>query len=136
MSEEATGETAALRPVLRDSAVRLKQLAVDGGFRVDEHTGDRMIRALEDTLDSLETRWDSLQKLGTSPPMSSTATANWVSGHMVNTATDGSGLLTRLLEARSEIPTYIEAIRLAKRNYRESDDKVETDLRAVQVPTD
>jgi hypothetical protein len=80
-----------------------------------------MIQSLEGVIDSLTARWNALAKLTQAPPMSTTATARWVSDHMVNTATDAQGLLTQLQQARDEFPTYVEAIKLAKKNYRERD---------------
>jgi hypothetical protein len=104
------------------SGTELKTLAAHGGFAVDETTGDRMIQALQGIVDSLESRWSALQQFQQSPPMSTTATARWVSDLMVHTATDDRGLLTQLQQARSELPTYIEAIKVAKSNYRAQDD--------------
>lgn len=104
------------------SGTELRTLAVNGGFAVDETTGDKMIQALQGIVDSLESRWSALQQFQQSPPMSTTATARWVSDLMVHTATDDRGLLTQLQQARAELPTYIEAIKLAKSNYRAQDD--------------
>jgi hypothetical protein len=104
------------------SGAELRTLAANGGFAVDETTGDKMIQALQGIVDSLESRWSALQQFQQSPPMSTTATARWVSDLMVHTATDDRGLLTQLQQARAELPTYIEAIKLAKSNYRAQDD--------------
>jgi hypothetical protein len=110
-----------LRPRVGLSGAQLKTMASQGGFAVDDTTGDRMIQSLEGVIDSLTARWNALAKLTQAPPMSTTATARWVSDHMVNTATDAQGLLTQLQQARDEFPTYVEAIKLAKKNYRERD---------------
>jgi hypothetical protein len=115
------------------SGVQLKALAVSGGFAVDENTGDRMIQALEGVIDTLTARWSALQQFGQSPQLSTTATAQWVAGHMVNTATDAQGLLTQLQQARDEFPTYIEAIKLAKQNYRSRDQESGTTLARYNV---
>jgi hypothetical protein len=120
MSEEQTSptETARLMPRVVLSGARLKSMAQSGGFAVDDATGDRMIQSLEAVIDTLDQRWQALVKLQQAPPMSTTAAARWVSDHMMNTATDAQGLLTQLQQARTEFPTYIEAIKLAKRNYQ------------------
>ncbi|MEV6896703.1 hypothetical protein [Amycolatopsis sp. NPDC051372] len=99
------------------SGTELKRLAQTGSFAVDDTTGNQMIEALEGVIDTLQARWDALQKLGAAPAMSSTATGRWVSNHMLNTASDAQGLLTQLQAARDEFPTYVEAIKLAKQNY-------------------
>jgi hypothetical protein len=117
------------------SGVRLKEMAVSGSFAVDDSTGNRMIQSLEGVIDSLTARWATLAKVGQTPPMSTTSTAQWVSGHMVNTATDDRGLLTQLQQARDEFPTYIEAIKLAKQNYRETEDTSEQRLRTIHPET-
>src|ERR1700710_2741893 len=105
MSEEdqtaATPRLAAAAPMLRVgtvvpqmaarqalSGVELKRMATQGGFAVDDATGNRMIQSLEGVIDSLAARWRELEKLHESPPMSSTATARWVSPHMQQTAND------------------------------------------------
>lgn len=103
------------------SGIELKELAESGGFAVDETTGERMIRALEDMIDALNERWAALEKLGSVPPLSTTATANWVAQHTVNTASDDRGLLTQLQRAREELPQYVEAIRAAKRSYADTE---------------
>lgn len=115
------------------SGVELKTLASKGGFAVDETTGDRMIQALQGVLDSLEARWASLQQFQQRPQVSTTATAQWVAGHMVNTATDEQGLLTQLQQARSEFPNYIDAITLAKANYRDQDQTTQNKLSSFDV---
>ncbi|MFI7117779.1 hypothetical protein [Amycolatopsis sp. NPDC049868] len=115
------------------SGTQLKRMAVQGGFAVDETTGQEMIRSLQGVIDSLEERWSALTKLQKSPPMSSTATARWVSEHMHGTATDAQGLLTQLQAARAEFPTYIEAIELAQRNYRERDTQNQRDLKRIDT---
>ena len=51
---------------------------------------------------------------------------------MQQTATDEHGLLTQLQQARDEFPTYVEAINLAKRNYRAQDDSVLASMHQVQ----
>jgi hypothetical protein len=118
----------ALAPRIGLSGVQLKTMARQGGFAVDDATGDRMIKSLEGVIDSLTARWRELEKLQASPPMSSTATARWVSTHMQQTANDERGLLTQLQQARDEFPTYIEAINLAKKNYREQDESVSASM--------
>jgi hypothetical protein len=110
------------------SGVELKTLAANGGFAVDETTGNRMVQALQGVIDSLESRWSKLQQFQQTPPMSTTSTAQWVAGHMVSTATDEKGLLTQLQQARAEFPTYIEAINLAKSNYKEQEQFTSTTL--------
>ncbi|WP_410647078.1 hypothetical protein [Amycolatopsis sp. cmx-4-54] len=115
------------------SGTQLKRMAVQGGFAVDETTGQEMIRSLQGVIDSLEERWSALTKLQKSPPMSATATARWVSEHMHGTATDAQGLLTQLEAARAEFPTYIEAIELAQRNYRERDTQNQRDLKQIDT---
>ncbi|WP_158890968.1 hypothetical protein [Amycolatopsis anabasis] len=129
MTEEPSVEPA--ERVRMVSGRQLQRLAVAGGFRVDESTGDRMIQALEGMVDSLNARWAALQKVQQSPPMSTTATANWVSGHMVATAADERGLLTQLQQARAELPRYVEAIRQAKRNYRQHEEGTRAHLKAI-----
>ncbi|EMD30155.1 hypothetical protein [Amycolatopsis azurea] len=123
--------TAAFKPALQGMA--LKRMAMQGGFAVDETTGQEMIRSLQGVIDSLEERWSALTKLQKSPPMSSTATAQWVSQHMHGTATDAQGLLTQLQAARAEFPTYVEAIELAKRNYRERDHENQRNLKQIDT---
>ncbi|HEX6351408.1 hypothetical protein [Actinophytocola sp.] len=103
------------------SGRRLKELATSGGFAIDDNTGNRMIEALEAAIEALESRWSELVKLQETPPMSETPAARWVAQHMVDTAADADGLLTQLNAARTEFPTYVEAIELAKRTYREAE---------------
>ncbi|HEY3710941.1 MAG TPA: hypothetical protein VGL64_16295 [Amycolatopsis sp.] len=107
------------------SGRKMMDLARTGSFAVDDTTGDKMIAALEAVVDTLQQRWSALQKVGETPAMSSTATGQWVAQHMSATANDAQGLLTQLQAARDEFPTYIEAIKLAKKNYsdRESGTK-------------
>jgi hypothetical protein len=114
------------------SGRQLKTMALQGGFAIDDATGDQMIQALEGIIDSLTSRWHALEKLQDTPPLSSTATAQWVSGHMVNTATDAQGLLTQLQQAKNEFPTYVEAIKLAKRNYQDQDESVRVTMTKVK----
>jgi hypothetical protein len=124
MSQDPGSDTAPNAPLQVNrmlSGTELKTLAVNGGFAVDETTGERLIQALQGVIDSLEARWSALQQFQQTPPMSTTSTAQWVAGHMVNTATDEQGLLTQLQQAKAEFPTYIEAINLAKSNYREQE---------------
>ncbi|MDT7729305.1 MAG: hypothetical protein QOI21_5881 [Actinomycetota bacterium] len=131
MSEEdrtGVAPQVALAPRIGLSGAQLKTMARQGGFAVDDATGDRMIKSLEGVIDSLTARWRDLEKLQDSPPMSSTATARWVSAHMQQTANDERGLLTQLQQARDEFPTYIEAINLAKKNYREQDESVRASM--------
>ncbi|WP_236005131.1 hypothetical protein [Amycolatopsis pittospori] len=129
LTEEAVPFTAATRVGL--AGAQLKQMALKGGFAVDDSTGREMIRSLQGVIDSLEERWSELTKLQKQPPMSGTATARWVSGHMYGTANDAQGLLTQLQAARAEFPTYVEAIELAKRNYRERDDENQRTLTRI-----
>jgi hypothetical protein len=113
------------------SGVALRTMAEQGTFAVDDTTGNRMIQSLEGVIDSLTARWASLAKVGQAPPMSTTATAQWVSGHMLNTANDENGLLTQLKQARDEFPTYIEAIKMAKQNYRDTESTSEQKLKSI-----
>jgi hypothetical protein len=108
-------------------------MASSGGFVVDETTGNRMIAALEAALDSLESRWAELEKLQQTPPMSDSPVARWAARHMVDTATDQDGVLTQLRAARREIPTYVAAIRLAKRTYQEQETAIHRQLRALRT---
>ncbi|MBB5854405.1 hypothetical protein ACFQ05_13925 [Amycolatopsis umgeniensis] len=135
MTEEAQELKPAMAwaPTKMLAGVELKRMAVQGGFAVDESTGQEMIRSLQGVIDSLEERWSALSKLQKSPPMSSTATAQWVSQHMHGTATDAQGLLTQLQAARAEFPTYVEAIELAKRNYRERDNENQRNLKRIDT---
>lgn len=114
------------------SGAELKTLATAGGFAVDETTGNRMIQALEDMIDALETRWATLQRLGSSPPLSSTSTAQWAARHTVNTASDDRGLLTQLRQARAELPQYVEAIREAKRAYQNTETSSVSELQRLK----
>jgi len=100
-------------------ARQLKTLAVQGSFAVDDSTGEKMIAALEGVVDALQARWDALQKVGVTPKMSDSPAAQWVSKHMTDTASDQQGLLTQLQAARDAFPTYVEAIKLAKDNYKD-----------------
>jgi hypothetical protein len=63
--------------------------------------------------------------------MSRTATGQWVSAHMVSTAADEHGLVTQLQAARQEFPTYIEAIKVAKQNYRSQDEETRVILESI-----
>jgi hypothetical protein len=65
--------------------------------------------------------------------MSSTATGQWVAQHMSATANDAQGLLTQLQAARDEFPTYIEAIKLAKKNYADRESGTKSTL--THLPT-
>lgn len=103
------------------SGHELKTMATEGGFAVDETTGERMIKALEDILEAINSRWATLSKLEASPQLSSTSTARWVAQHTVETAADERGLLTQLRRAREELPQYIQAIHEAKRRYTDTE---------------
>ncbi|WP_037365105.1 hypothetical protein [Amycolatopsis orientalis] len=100
-------------------ARQLKTLAERGSFAVDDSTGDKMIAALEGVVDALQARWNALEKVGVAPAMSKSPAGQFVSKHMAETARDAQGLLTQLQAARDEFPTYVEAIKLAKKNYKE-----------------
>ncbi|NBH09108.1 hypothetical protein [Amycolatopsis sp. SID8362] len=115
------------------AGAQLKRLAQSGGFAIDDTTGNQLIEALEGVLESLEQRWANLQRLHDAPAMSRTATGQWVSAHMVNTAADDHGLVTQLQAARQEFPTYIEAIRLAKKNYKSREENTRATL--TSLPT-
>jgi hypothetical protein len=127
----ATKAMAAVRVGL--AGAQLKQLAKSGGFAVDDTTGNQLIEALEGVLESLEARWANLQRLHDAPAMSRTATGQWVSAHMVSTAADDHGLVTQLQAARQEFPTYIEAIKLAKQNYKTREETTRSTL--TSLPT-
>jgi hypothetical protein len=113
------------------AGAQLKRLAQSGGFAIDDSTGNQLIKALEGVLESLEARWATLQRLHDAPAMSRTATGQWVSAHMVSTAADEHGLLTQLQAARQEFPTYIEAIKLAKKNYQSREENTRATLAAI-----
>ena len=113
------------------AGTQLKRLAQSGGFAVDDTTGNQLIEALEGVLESLEARWAALQRLHDAPAMSRTATGQWVSAHMVSTAADEHGLVTQLQAARQEFPTYIEAIKLAKKNYQSREEDTRAKLAAI-----
>lgn len=115
------------------SGTELKRLASGGGFAVDETTGNKMIEALQGIVDSLEARWSALEQFRQSPRMGTGATARWVSDLMVRTATDERGLLTQLQAARNELPTYIDAIKLAKANYRSREESTGSTLSTYHV---
>ncbi|HEY3471045.1 MAG TPA: hypothetical protein VGL47_38315 [Amycolatopsis sp.] len=115
------------------AGAQMKRLAQSGGFAVDDTTGNQLIEALEGVLESLEARWAALQRLHDAPAMSRTATGQWVSAHMQNTAGDEHGLLTQLQAARQEFPTYIEAIKLAKQNYKTREETTRATL--TSLPT-
>lgn len=116
MNEEA-------EPVMgeRLGGSQLMAWARAGNFAVDETTGNRMIQSLQGIVDSLTRRAHGLELLRQPSPLSTTATARWVSDHMVRTADDEQGLLTQLDIARQELPKVIEAIETAKRNYQVQD---------------
>ena len=86
-------------------------------------------REAEDEREAL--RWAALQRLHDAPAMSRTATGQWVSAHMVSTAADEHGLVTQLQAARQEFPTYIEAIKLAKKNYQSREEDTRAKLAAI-----
>jgi hypothetical protein len=113
------------------AGAQLKRLAQSGGFAIDDTTGNQLIEALEGVLESLESRWSALQRLHDAPAMSRTATGQWVSAHMVSTAADEHGLVTQLQAARQEFPTYIEAIKLAKKNYQSREEDTRAKLAAI-----
>ncbi|MEU5266662.1 hypothetical protein [Amycolatopsis sp. NPDC021455] len=113
------------------AGAQLKRLAQSGGFAIDDTTGNQLIEALEGVLESLEARWATLQRLHDAPAMSRTATGQWVSAHMVSTAADEHGLVTQLQAARQEFPTYIEAIKLAKKNYQSREENTRATLAAI-----
>ena len=113
------------------AGAQLKRLAQSGGFAIDDTTGNQLIKALEGVLESLEARWATLQRLHDAPAMGRTATGQWVSAHMVGTAADEHGLVTQLQAARQEFPTYIEAIRLAKKNYQSREEDTRATLAAI-----
>ncbi|GAB3168728.1 hypothetical protein GCM10027258_95650 [Amycolatopsis stemonae] len=129
-----TPETKALAAVrIGLAGAQLKRLAQTGGFAIDDTTGNQLIEALEGVLETLESRWSALQRLHDAPAMSRTATGQWVSAHMQNTAGDEHGLLTQLQAARQEFPTYIEAIKLAKKNYKTREETTRSTL--TSLPT-
>lgn len=113
------------------AGAQLKRLAESGSFAVDDTTGNQLIQALEGVLESLEARWATLQRLHDAPAMGRTATGQWVSAHMVSTAADDQGLLTQLQAARQEFPTYIEAIKLGKQNYKSREEDTRATLAAI-----
>jgi hypothetical protein len=125
---QATAMTAAKVGLLGGE---LKKLAEKGGFAVDDTTGDRLIEALEGVLEALEQRWANLQRLHDAPALSRTAAGQWVSSHMVNTAADEHGLLTQLEAARREFPTYVEAIKQAKKNYQSREEETRVTLTSL-----
>ena len=134
LQSATTPETKALSAVRVGLAgAQLKRLAQTGGFAIDDTTGNQLIEALEGVLESLEQRWANLQRLHDAPAMSRTATGQWVSAHMVSTAADEHGLVTQLQAARQEFPTYIEAIKLAKSNYKSREETTRTTL--TSLPT-
>ncbi|WP_442876018.1 hypothetical protein [Amycolatopsis sp. NBC_01480] len=121
----------AFQPML--SGKKMMDMARTGSFAVDDTTGEKMIKALEAVVDTLQQRWSALQKVGETPAMSSTATGQWVAQHMSATANDAQGLLTQLQAARDEFPTYIEAIKLAKKNYADRESGTKSTL--THLPT-
>lgn len=132
MESAATPEARTMAAVRVGLAgAQLKELAKSGGFAIDDTTGNQLIEALEGVLESLEARWATLQRLHDAPAMSRTATGQWVSAHMVSTAADEHGLLTQLQAARQEFPTYIEAIKLAKKNYHSREENTRATLAAI-----
>ncbi|WP_116203889.1 hypothetical protein [Amycolatopsis circi] len=100
-------------------ARQLKVLAERGSFAVDDSTGDKMIAALQGVLDALEAHVQLIEKIAGVPPMSTSPAGVFVSKHMAETARDQQGLVTQLQAANKEFPTYVEAIKLAKKNYKE-----------------
>lgn len=134
MTEDATAQTATRMVQARVglAGAQMKRLATTGGFAVDETTGNELIAALEGVLQTLEARWATLQRFRDNPALSATATGQWVSAHMVSTAADDKGLLTQLEQARAEFPSYIEAIRQAKRNYQAREDESRDQLTAIR----
>ncbi|MGK3201679.1 hypothetical protein [Amycolatopsis sp. MEPSY49] len=130
-TEPAQKAMAAVRVGL--AGAELKKLAQSGGFAIDDTTGNQLIEALEGVLETLEQRWANLQRLHDAPKMSRTATGQWVSAHMVSTAADENGLVTQLQAARQEFPTYIEAIKLAKQNYKTREETTRATL--TSLPT-
>ncbi|MGW7537349.1 hypothetical protein [Amycolatopsis sp. NPDC054798] len=100
-------------------ARQLKTLAERGSFAVDDNTGDKMIAALQGVLDSMEAHVRLMEKIAEVPAMSKSPAGVFVSKHMAETARDQQGLVTQLQAAHKEFPTYVEAIKLAKKNYKE-----------------
>ncbi len=135
LRDELTTGTQALSPafVARTGLAgnQLKQLAESGGFAVDDTTGNRLIEALEGVLETLESRWATLQRLHDAPAMSQTPTGQWVSAQMVSTAADEHGLLTQLQAARQEFPAYVDAIVLAKQNYRSQEENTRATFESI-----
>jgi len=135
MTEDAATAKTAMRTVearIGLEGAQMKRLATSGGFAVDETTGNELIAALEGVLQTLEARWATLQRFRDHPALGDTATAQWVSAHMVATAADEKGLLTQLEQARAEFPAYIEAIRQAKRNYQAREVETRAHLTAIR----
>jgi hypothetical protein len=132
MSDDAVMAARMIKPRIGLAGAQLKRLAQSGSFAVDDTTGNQMIAALEGVLETLSARWTLLQRLKDSPALGGTANGQWVSGHMVATAADEHGLLTQLEQARAEFPTYVEAIELAKKNYRTRDEATTADLTAIR----
>lgn len=133
MTEDVPAETASRLVQARVglAGAQMKRLATTGGFAIDESTGNELIAALEGVLQTLEARWATLQRFRDNPALSDTATGQWVSAHMVATAADEQGLLTQLEQARAEFPSYIEAIRQAKRNYQSREEETRVQLTAI-----
>ncbi len=124
MTDEAPmameARTAAVAPVgFSLPARQLKTLAERGSFAVDDSTGDKMIAALQGVLDALEAHVHLIEKIAGVPAMSKSPAGMFVSKHMAETARDQQGLVTQLQAAHREFPTYVEAIKLAKKNYKE-----------------
>jgi hypothetical protein len=92
-------------------------MSTDGGFAVGPQAGAQLVAALDAvaaTLDAEAGRW---AVLGGPPRLGATPAGRFVAAQMAETATDDRGLLTRLEQARTAFPQYVEAIETAAKNY-------------------
>lgn len=114
------GATAGVIAGMTADMGRIKTLAKDQGFAVDENTGDALISAV----DAYLKKWAGLkgraERLKNGLPLGSDPYAKQVTLHTGEQARDAFDKLEQL---EATLETFVEAIRIAKSNYAKMDDQ-------------
>jgi hypothetical protein len=95
--------------------------ANEGGFAVNEHGGEALLRVVREMTDWVDGRLGGLGELGQEPPLGVSVGAGAVTPHLARVATDDQGLLTQLGRLRETLAQVELGIRKAMSNYRSVD---------------